>query len=104
MPARWSESAASSAAAASSAPGAHWNQYVTPEVRATELTVPDATLESLRQQGFAIARVLPGSGILRGTTDLRILANPLRIDGERLEQSACAALGADNEELLGKTS
>jgi crotonobetainyl-CoA:carnitine CoA-transferase CaiB-like acyl-CoA transferase len=36
--------------------------------------------------------------------DLRILANPLRIDGERLEQSACAALGADNEELLGKTS
>ena len=64
------------AAAASSAPGAHWNQYVTPEVRATELTVPDATLESLRQQGFAIARVLPGSGILRGTTDLRILAKP----------------------------
>lgn len=36
--------------------------------------------------------------------DLRVLANPLRIDGERLAQSACAALGADNEELLGKSS
>ena len=36
--------------------------------------------------------------------ELRILANPLRIDGERLAQAACAALGADNEALLGKTS
>ena len=36
--------------------------------------------------------------------ELRILANPLRIDGERPAQAACAALGADNEELLGKTS
>ncbi len=36
--------------------------------------------------------------------DLRILANPLRIDGERLAQSACAALGGNNEELLGKSS
>lgn len=35
--------------------------------------------------------------------ELRVLANPLRIDGERLAQSACAALGADNEELLGKS-
>ncbi len=36
--------------------------------------------------------------------ELRILANPLRIDGERPAQAACAALGADNEALLGKTS
>lgn len=36
--------------------------------------------------------------------DLRVLANPLRIDGERLAQAACASLGADNEELLGKSS
>ena len=36
--------------------------------------------------------------------ELRILANPLRIDGERPAQAACAALGADNEELLGKSS
>lgn len=36
--------------------------------------------------------------------ELRILANPLRIDGERLAQAACSPLGADNEALLGKSS
>jgi crotonobetainyl-CoA:carnitine CoA-transferase CaiB-like acyl-CoA transferase len=36
--------------------------------------------------------------------DLRILANPLRIDGARLAQSACSPLGADNDALLGKSS
>ncbi len=36
--------------------------------------------------------------------ELRILANPLRIDGERLAQAACSSLGADNESLLGKSS
>ncbi|MFM1804406.1 MAG: hypothetical protein RL136_1285 [Planctomycetota bacterium] len=59
--------------AASSAPGAHWNQYVTPEVSARELAIPDATLDALRAQGFAIARVLPSGGILRGTSDMRVL-------------------------------
>jgi crotonobetainyl-CoA:carnitine CoA-transferase CaiB-like acyl-CoA transferase len=32
--------------------------------------------------------------------DLRALSNPLKIDGERLETRVCAALGADNAELL----
>ena len=33
--------------------------------------------------------------------DLRVLANPIRLDGKRLEQVVCSALGADNERLLG---
>jgi crotonobetainyl-CoA:carnitine CoA-transferase CaiB-like acyl-CoA transferase len=33
---------------------------------------------------------------------LRVLANPIRVDGERLAQAACSPLGADNENLLGK--
>ena len=33
--------------------------------------------------------------------DFRMLANPLKIDGQRLEQKVCAPLGADNEPLLG---
>lgn len=37
---------------------------------------------------------------VKGT--LRVLANPLRIDGERPVQAACSPLGADNEALLGK--
>jgi crotonobetainyl-CoA:carnitine CoA-transferase CaiB-like acyl-CoA transferase len=35
---------------------------------------------------------------------LRVIANPIRIDGERLAQAACSPLGADNNELLGKAS
>lgn len=34
-------------------------------------------------------------------TDLRLLANPLRINGQRLEQKICSPLGSDNAELLG---
>jgi len=33
--------------------------------------------------------------------DFKMLANPLKIDGKRLEQKVCSALGADNEALLG---
>jgi crotonobetainyl-CoA:carnitine CoA-transferase CaiB-like acyl-CoA transferase len=33
--------------------------------------------------------------------DFKMLANPLKIDGQRLEQRVCAPLGADNEALLG---
>ncbi len=33
---------------------------------------------------------------------LRVIANPIRIDGERPAQAACSPLGADNESLLGK--
>lgn len=33
---------------------------------------------------------------------LRVIANPIRIDGERLSQQACSPLGADNEKYLGK--
>jgi crotonobetainyl-CoA:carnitine CoA-transferase CaiB-like acyl-CoA transferase len=36
--------------------------------------------------------------------DFRMLANPLKIDGERLEQKVCAALGADSEALLDPAS
>jgi crotonobetainyl-CoA:carnitine CoA-transferase CaiB-like acyl-CoA transferase len=32
--------------------------------------------------------------------ELRIIANPIRVDGERLSQEACSPLGADNEKYL----
>ena len=32
--------------------------------------------------------------------ELRVLGSPLKIDGERLEQRVCTALGADNAALL----
>lgn len=33
--------------------------------------------------------------------DFKVLANPIRLDGERLAQAVCSPLGADNERLLG---
>src|SRR5262249_29335619 len=42
----------------------------------------------------AVAHPLKGS--------LGVLANPLRIDGERPAQAACSPLGADNETYLGE--
>jgi crotonobetainyl-CoA:carnitine CoA-transferase CaiB-like acyl-CoA transferase len=33
-------------------------------------------------------------------SDLRVLANPVKIDGVRLEQRPCASLGADNAQVL----
>ena len=33
--------------------------------------------------------------------DMRMLANPIKINGERLSQKACPAAGADNEAVLG---
>jgi crotonobetainyl-CoA:carnitine CoA-transferase CaiB-like acyl-CoA transferase len=35
--------------------------------------------------------------------DFRVLGNPIKIDGQRPEQVAAPALGADNDALLGKT-
>ena len=33
---------------------------------------------------------------------LRVIANPIRVDGKRLSQQACSPLGADNMKYLGK--
>jgi crotonobetainyl-CoA:carnitine CoA-transferase CaiB-like acyl-CoA transferase len=37
----------------------------------------------------------------RADPDFRVLANPIKIDGQRLPGHGCSALGADNQRLLG---
>ena len=64
---------ATAAAAATASPGAHWNSFVVPEVSAQTLAIPDASLDALRAQGFAVVRVLPTAGIFRGTSEIRLL-------------------------------
>jgi crotonobetainyl-CoA:carnitine CoA-transferase CaiB-like acyl-CoA transferase len=49
-----------------------------------------------------------GSGMIRNVThpekaDLRVLSNPLKLNGERLAQRVCSPLGANNSELLGRS-
>jgi crotonobetainyl-CoA:carnitine CoA-transferase CaiB-like acyl-CoA transferase len=48
---------------------------------------------------------LHATGMIRDTPhparpDMRTLANPIKIDGKRLEQTVCSQLGADNAEYL----
>ena len=82
------------AAAATASPGSHWNQYATPEVSAVGLAIPDATVDQLRAQGFAIARVLPSNGVLRGTSDVRLLARPSeKVVGRELNGSTVQFVG-----------
>lgn len=60
----------------------------------------DQALDSSFARATGMVSVVPHS--VKG--ELRVLANPLRIDGERPAQAACATLGADNEAILGKTT
>ena len=57
-----------------------------------------STATSRAQTGMTSAVPHPVKG------SLRVIANPIRVDGERLEQAACSPLGADNDKLLGKSS
>jgi crotonobetainyl-CoA:carnitine CoA-transferase CaiB-like acyl-CoA transferase len=52
---------------------------------------------------------LRSTGMIRNTphpakSDMRTLANPIKVNGQRLEQSACSPLGADNAEYLTNRS
>jgi crotonobetainyl-CoA:carnitine CoA-transferase CaiB-like acyl-CoA transferase len=56
----------------------------------------DEALDAEFPRATGMVRTVPTSD----RPDFRVLANPLRIDGKRLEQVAAPALGADNEALL----
>jgi crotonobetainyl-CoA:carnitine CoA-transferase CaiB-like acyl-CoA transferase len=48
---------------------------------------------------------LERTGMIRNTphpqrNDFRTLANPIKLDGQRLASKVCSALGADTDELL----
>lgn len=63
---------------------------------------PVYRLDQALDSGFARASGMVAAVPHPAKGELHVLANPLRIDGERLAQAACAPLGADNESLLSK--
>ena len=65
---------------------------------------PVNRLDQALDSDFAHATGMVSSVPHPAKGELRVIANPIRIDGERLAQAACAPLGADNEALLGKKS
>ena len=79
---------------------ADWLQRFNGVLPAAPVYRLDQALDSAftRETGMVSAVPHPAKGTLR------VLANPLRIDGQRPAQAACAPLGADNDSLLGKKS
>ena len=65
---------------------------------------PVYRLDQALDSDFARATGMVSSVPHPAKGELRVIANPLRIDGERPAQAACAPLGADNASLLGKKS
>jgi len=77
---------------------AEWLQRFNGLLPAAPVYRLDQALDSdfTRSAGMVGAVPHPAKGTLR------VIANPLRIDGERLAQATCSPLGADNGSLLGK--
>ena len=63
---------------------------------------PVHRLDQALDSGFAQATGMVSAVPHPVKGSLRVIANPLRIDGERPAQAACSPLGADNDTLLGK--
>ena len=56
--------------------------------------------EALDRTFHSAPKVIPNVPEV-GRPDFRVLANPIKIDGKRPEQTAAPSLGADNDALLG---
>jgi crotonobetainyl-CoA:carnitine CoA-transferase CaiB-like acyl-CoA transferase len=65
---------------------------------------PVYRLDQALDSDFARATGMVGEVAHPAKGSLRVIANPLRIDGERPAQAACSALGSDNDLYLGKSS
>jgi crotonobetainyl-CoA:carnitine CoA-transferase CaiB-like acyl-CoA transferase len=63
---------------------------------------PVYRLDQALDSGFARETAMVSSVPHPAKGTLRTIANPIRIDGARLAQTACSPLGADNTKLLGK--
>ena len=65
---------------------------------------PVYRLDQALDSDFARATGMVSSVPHPAKGQLRVIANPIRIDGERLGQEACSPLGADNKKYLGGDS
>ena len=63
---------------------------------------PVYRLDQALDSDFARATGMVASVPHPAKGELRVIANPIRVDGRRLSQEACAPLGADNKKYLGK--
>jgi crotonobetainyl-CoA:carnitine CoA-transferase CaiB-like acyl-CoA transferase len=81
-------------------PTAHWLARLTGKVPIAPVYDLAQALDAPFPQRTGMVRSIPHPA----KPELRVLANPLKIDGQRLEQRACAPLGADNAAVLPNES
>jgi crotonobetainyl-CoA:carnitine CoA-transferase CaiB-like acyl-CoA transferase len=77
---------------------AEWLEKLSGVVPCSPVYRLDQALDSAFAKAAGMVSAVPHPA--KGT--LRVIANPIRIDGARVEQAACSPLGADNAKLLGK--
>lgn len=63
---------------------------------------PVYRLDQALDSGFARSTGMVAEVPHAAKNPLRVIANPIRVDGERLSQQACSPLGADNKKYLGQ--
>jgi crotonobetainyl-CoA:carnitine CoA-transferase CaiB-like acyl-CoA transferase len=78
---------------------AHWVEYLGSTVPVAPVYDIEQALENPFVERVGMIQSVPHPA----APDMRLLANPLRINGERLPLAVCAPLGADNEALLAHT-
>jgi crotonobetainyl-CoA:carnitine CoA-transferase CaiB-like acyl-CoA transferase len=78
-------------------PTAHWMKVLAGVLPIAPVLELDEALENpfLRTTGMIAHVPHPAR------PDMRVLANPIKINGQRLSQKVCSAPGADNEAVLG---
>jgi len=78
-------------------PTAHWMQAL-----AGVLPVaPVYDMERALENPFLATTKMVNTLVHPARKDLRVLANPIRINGERMDQSVCAPMGADTRKYVG---
>jgi crotonobetainyl-CoA:carnitine CoA-transferase CaiB-like acyl-CoA transferase len=79
------------------APTAHWLSVLTGHLPVAPVLSLSEAMENPLLTTNAMINQLQHPHAPNG---LKVLANPIKIDGQRLEQKVCSPLGADNEALL----
>ena len=79
------------------APTAHWLERLTGHVPVAPVYDVAEAFANPFVERIGMVRTVPHPA----KPDFKMLANPLKIDGERPAQAVCSPLGGDNEALLG---
>ena len=79
-------------------PTADWLAVLAGQIPAAPIYAVDEAFANPFMAETGMVRTIPHPA----APELKVLANPIKIDGKRPDQAVCSALGADNERLLSE--